>query len=71
MNYHFLLYSVLFALASFSSHIFYKWWRRVREEKGDAFIKEDTDYMSFNLKLIKIGLGLASLVYLLKGIGWL
>jgi hypothetical protein len=69
MNYKFLLYSFLFAIASLAYYKFNKWWVKVRKEKVEGFYKPDTYIGIIRNWIIIIGLVLASLVYLLESIG--
>lgn len=71
MNYKFLLYSFLLAIAAFAYYKFNKWWINVRKEKGEGFYKPDTYIGIVRNWIIIIGLVLASLVYLLESTGCL
>lgn len=67
MNYRFLLYSFLFALASFAFFKFYKWWLNLTKKKG-AFYDFDTNLKAFQDWIIIVGLAIASIVYFFKAI---
>ena len=69
MNYKFLLYSILLAIASFAYYKFNKWWVNVRKEKADGFYKPDTNIGIARNWIIIICFALASLFYLLEAIG--
>lgn len=70
MNYKFLLYSFLFALAAFIYYKFNKWSLKDRNgiENPDVYSKPHTRLQIFNSWVIIIGFIIASIVYLFKAI---
>ncbi len=68
MNYKFLLFSFLFGLGALSYYLLHKWWLNVREQKKEAFYKQDTNLKKFQDWLIIIGFAIASIVYFFKAI---
>jgi hypothetical protein len=69
MDFKFLLYSFLFAVAAFTSYKLHKRWVNIIRKKSEAFYKPDIKLDIFKHWLIIIGLAIASIVYFFKAIG--
>ncbi len=69
MDYKFLLFSFLFAVAAFISYELHKQWIKVIRKKSEAFFKPDIKLDVFKHWIIIVGLAIASLVYFFKAIG--
>ncbi len=71
MDYKFLIYSILFAIAAFAYYKFNIW--SLIEKDGnkepDLYSKPHTNLQIFNSWIIVIGFAIASIVYFFKSIG--
>jgi hypothetical protein len=69
MNYQFLLYSFLFAIAAIAYYLIFKLWSNAVKKKEKAFYKPDILLKKIIDLIIIIGFGIASLMYLFKAVG--
>jgi hypothetical protein len=71
MDYEFLLYSFLFAVAAFAYYKLNKWSLKGRNanEEPDLYSRPHTNLQIFNSWIIIIGFAITSLVYFFKSIG--
>jgi hypothetical protein len=69
MDYKSLLFSFLFAVASFAYYILHKLWLNNVKEKEAAFFKPEISFKSITDWIIIIGFAQTPLVYFFKPIG--
>jgi hypothetical protein len=68
MDYNFILYSFLYAVASFSYFSICKSWLKDIKKKEGAFFKPDINVKIITDWIIIIGLAIASIVYFFKAL---